>query len=257
MFLIFQGATRTYSKSNNTYSRDTILASPERSLKRPDQKRQDYVFNNHFSFRNLNKSSSPMSDDSIEYPSNKVVSNSNNQLNDLCLTPLKSIENLLSPFGINKKQLNSFDVTDGLLASTSSNSPLLKLENASNAGVMEDNTLVSSPANSKSNEWSDVINPHFFNTSPESRKFYNFGEQYKRTTATPVNNSKKINDNTILSKNNSLMYVCVIRFFILGTMTTWSGTKLKRPSFVVEKSHYKCSSKTLVMSKTKQKQCSK
>jgi len=102
--------------------RDTILKSPERSIKRPDQRRQDHVFNKHFNLKNPNNSSSSMSDDSLEKPSNKIIMNIS-QLNEFCLTPLKSTENLLSPFSV-KKQLNNFDgrmsidVTDGPLDSS-------------------------------------------------------------------------------------------------------------------------------------------
>jgi len=110
--------------------RDTILRSPERSIKRPDQRRQDHVFNKHFNFKNLNNSSSSMSDDSLEKPLNKIMMNIS-QLNDLCLTPLKSTENLLSPFSVQKQFNNfdgrmSFDVTDGLLDSSLSNYSIFK-----------------------------------------------------------------------------------------------------------------------------------
>lgn len=96
--------------------RDTILTSPERSIKRPYQTCQDYVFNNHFSFRNLNKSASPLSDDSLEKPLLEINVN-NSQSDDICHTPLKSTENLFSP--VSTQQSNSFydqlsvDITDG------------------------------------------------------------------------------------------------------------------------------------------------
>lgn len=108
----------------NVVGRDTILTSPERSVKRPDQRRQDYFFNNHFNFKNLNSSSSPLSDDSLEKPLMKIVAN-NSQFNEFCLTPLKSTENLISLFS-NKSLCNSsndqinIDVTDGILGSFSS-----------------------------------------------------------------------------------------------------------------------------------------
>jgi len=66
-----------------------------------------------------------MSDDSLENPSNKIIMNIS-QLNEFSLTPLKSTENLLSPFSV-KKQLNNFDdrmsvdVIDGPLNSSLSN----------------------------------------------------------------------------------------------------------------------------------------
>lgn len=124
--------------------RDTILTSPERSIKRPDQKRQDHVFNNHFNIKNLNKSSSSMSDDSLENPLKKIMVHSS-QLNDFCLKPLKSTENLLSPF--NSKQSDdinnalNFDVTDGNFASISSVSSPFKFEELLGSNITVQNTL--------------------------------------------------------------------------------------------------------------------
>jgi len=127
--------------------RDTILRSPERSIKRPDQRRQDHVFNKHFNLKNLNNSSSSMSDDSLEKPLNKFIMNIS-QLNEFCLTPLKSTENLLSPFSV-KKQFNnfdgqmSFDVTDGPFDSTLSNSSIFEPQDELTAA------LTYSPENQK------------------------------------------------------------------------------------------------------------
>lgn len=104
-------------KENFPLGRNTMLTSPERSFKRPDQRRQDHVFNNHFNLKNFNKSSSSMSDDSFENSKKKMIAN-DSLFNDFCITPLKSTENLLSPFNISN-QLNSFDVSDGPLASSS------------------------------------------------------------------------------------------------------------------------------------------
>ncbi|VVC38206.1 Hypothetical protein CINCED_3A000313 [Cinara cedri] len=107
----------------NILGRDTILTSPERSIKRPYQTCQDHVFNNHFSFKSLNKSSSPISDDSLEKPLVKLNVNKP-QLDDFCLTPLKSTENLVSHIGTIQKS-NSFydqlniDITDESFASSS------------------------------------------------------------------------------------------------------------------------------------------
>lgn len=117
----------------NILGRDTMLTSPERSIKRPYQICQDHVFNNHFSFKNLNNSSSSISDDSLEKPSIKIDVNYS-QINDFCFTPLKSTENLFSPIGTMQKS-NSFnkqlsvDITDGSLATTSLNSSY-KLEDS-------------------------------------------------------------------------------------------------------------------------------
>lgn len=71
-----------------------------------------------------------MSDDSLEKPSNKIFMNIS-QLNEFSLTPLKSTENLLSPFSVKKKLYNfddrmSVDVTDGPLDSSLSNPSILQ-----------------------------------------------------------------------------------------------------------------------------------
>lgn len=116
-------------KENFPLCRNTLLSSPERSIKRPDQRRQDHVFNNHFNFTNLNKSSSSMSDDSFENPKKKMIANDYSLFNDICFTPLKSTENLLSPFNISN-QSNNFDVTDGPLAFTSPNSMSFEFKDA-------------------------------------------------------------------------------------------------------------------------------
>jgi len=147
---------------NNVLGRDTVLTSPERSVKRPDQRRQDYVFNNHFNLKNLNSSSSPLSDDSLEKPIMKIISN-NSQFNEFCLTPLKSTENLLSPFS-DKNLYNSFDdqisfdITDGILASTSSNSSHFKSEDALTEAITY------TPKDIKSNESSINLCSRFMKT---------------------------------------------------------------------------------------------
>jgi len=147
---------------NNILGRDTILTSPERSVKRPDQRRQDYVFNDHFNLKNLNSSSSPLSDDSLEKPLMKIISN-NSQFNEFCLTPLKSTENLLSPFS-DKNLYNSFDdqinfdITDGILPSNSSNSSHLKSEDAFTAAITY------TPKDIKSNELSINLCSRFMKT---------------------------------------------------------------------------------------------
>lgn len=118
----------------NILGRNTILTSPERSIKRPYQTCQDHVFNNHFSLIHLNKSSSPMSDDSLDKPLIKINVDKS-ELNNFCLTPLKSTENLFSPNSTTQKS-NSFnnllniDITDGSFASTSLYSPSFKLEDS-------------------------------------------------------------------------------------------------------------------------------
>lgn len=197
---------------NNELGRDTILTSPERSVKRPDQRRQDYVFNNHFNFKNLNNSSSPLSDDSLEKPL-KMISN-NSQFNEFYLTPLKSTENLLSPFSAKSicdsfdSQI-SFDITDGILASNSPNSPCFKLEDEFTTNItctpknIMPNKLSIDVCNQfmktpevelkhevYSNFESDIVKPKLFvlpDFKPEVEQPSNFRHKCEWTTAQTIN----------------------------------------------------------------------
>lgn len=116
--------------------RDTILTSPEHSIKRPDQKRQDEYFNNHFNLKNLSKNSSLSDDDSLEKPF-KIIINNCTEINDFNLSPLQSTENLPSTFSTKKQhdkfdgQLN-LDFTDGSFTSSSPNSLKFKLKDSLN-----------------------------------------------------------------------------------------------------------------------------
>lgn len=110
----------------NILNRDTVFTISECSRKRPDKNRQDNVFNNHFSTQTLNQSFDFLSDDSLEKPV-KGLMDLSSPLNNFCLTPLKSTENLLSPFNISNKcksfgsQL-SYDNTDEVLTLFNSSS---------------------------------------------------------------------------------------------------------------------------------------
>lgn len=115
--------------NKNVLSRDTILSSPEHKPKRPNQRRHDYIFNNNFNSKYLNKSSSPLSDDSLE-SLKKCNFNNSHFINDLCLTPLKCYENYNSSFNV-KKECDSLDCTDGQFDLTSTNSLSSKLEDSS------------------------------------------------------------------------------------------------------------------------------
>lgn len=121
--------------NKNVLGRDTILSSPEHKSKRPNQRRHDYVFNNDFNSKNLNKSSSPFSDDSLEKTLKKCNIN-NSQLNEFCLTPLKCTDNFDSTSNV-KNEFNSFngslsfDCTDGPYALTSTNAFSFNLEESS------------------------------------------------------------------------------------------------------------------------------
>jgi len=115
----------------NTLCRDTILTSPQHSIKRPDHRRQDHVFNKHFNLQNLNKSSSSISDDSLE-KSFKNITINDLELYDINLTPLKSTENLISELNNHKEfdndLLNFNDTYDSPLSCTLLNSSQFKSE---------------------------------------------------------------------------------------------------------------------------------
>ncbi|CAI6348354.1 unnamed protein product [Macrosiphum euphorbiae] len=231
--------------------RDTILKSPERSIKRPDQRRQDHVFNKHFNLKNLTNSSSSMSDDSLEKPLNQMIMNIS-QLNEFYLTPLKSTENLLSPFSV-KKQFNnfdgqmSFDVTDAPLESTLSNSSIFEPQDELTAA------LTYTPENQKPtkvcvNLWNKFIK------SPED-ELTNGGTNVGVHTlnSQPFVSSSEVESNNFEQKCEWSPTHTIHK----RTMITWSGTKPKRPSFSIKYSpYYKCSPKTSMTSKNKVKQCS-
>jgi len=95
----------------NMFNHD-IVTNLDYNFKRPDKKFQDRAFNNHFNFENQN--CSPVSGSAQDHSLKKMVSNSS-PFNDFCLTPLKSFENILSPFSTPKK-CDGFDTIDESLA---------------------------------------------------------------------------------------------------------------------------------------------
>lgn len=110
------------------------LTDSDHSLKRPDKKRHDSVFNNHFELQNQNENCNLLSDDSLDEPP-KIMDSNNSLFNDFCLTPLKSSENILSPFSTSKL-CKSFDVTDENLGFTSFNtSPFQPIDASTGAKV--------------------------------------------------------------------------------------------------------------------------
>lgn len=93
------------------------LTDFDHSFKRKDKKCHDHIFNNHFDFENQNDKSIILSDDSLDDPP-KTMGINNSAFNDFCFTPLKSYENILSPFSTSK-QFKSFEQTDVNLGFTS------------------------------------------------------------------------------------------------------------------------------------------
>lgn len=195
--------------------RDTILTSPEHSVKRSDQKCRDEYFNNHFNLRNLSKSSSTMSDESLEKPF-KIIINNCTQINDFNLSPLQSTENLVSTSST-KKQSNkfdgqlSFDFTDGPFTSSSPNSLQFKLKDLLNDAITyspEKNESIQIPMQccnqfmktsknelntANSSFESDTINSKSFLSFPEVEEFPNSTQYHDWTsTHTPHHYTSKI-----------------------------------------------------------------
>lgn len=114
---------------NNMFGHDTIFAGTENDLKRPNKIYKYTAVNNPLNAQNANHNI--MSDDSLDESFNKLIS-TNSPFNDFCLTPLKSTENLLSPFNITNKCF-SFDIADENIAFNSFNTSPFKPIDASTA----------------------------------------------------------------------------------------------------------------------------
>ncbi|XP_050438518.1 protein abnormal spindle isoform X3 [Adelges cooleyi] len=242
------GEKENYPVTKRNICRDTLLISPERSMKRPDQQRQDHYFNSHFNLHN--KSSSPMSDDSLEKPIKLIPTHS--PFNDFCLTPLKNSENLLSPFSTTRKshsfeeQQLSFDIPDGASASTSLNS-LLGFKPIETSTVSK----VYTPEEKKPNRVSVNLLNIYEKTSEDGESNKASTTYIKEDVSTELNSSPTLS-NKINSSQCTTFYNSHYR-----SMITCSGSKPKRPSFVIKNSpYYKCSPKASAISKSKLKQYS-
>lgn len=110
---------------------DSILDNSNHDFKYPGTIHQDNIFVNNFNTQNQNKNNSLMSDDSLD-GSLKLIGSYNSPFKDFCLTPLKSTENLLSPFNATNK-CKMFDKTNGNLTFTSFNTSPFKPIDASTA----------------------------------------------------------------------------------------------------------------------------
>lgn len=190
------------------------------SFKRPHKNRQNQVFNNHFNFQNENKNCNIMSDDSLDEPL-KIVDIDNSPFNNFCLTPLKSTENLLSPFSISK-QCKSFDKTDEHLELTSLNTSLFQPIDASTGAKTytpeaKKSTRVSVNLCNKFDKTfkressttftKNIINSKTFK-SPEVEKSFDFSQnKIWRITPKMNNTSKK---NKILNALHFKIYIYLI-----------------------------------------------
>lgn len=114
---------------NNMNDYDTTFTSFEHCFKHLDGKYQYNAFSNHINTQN--KNCDIMTDDSLDESPKRLIS-SNSPFNDFFLTPLKSTENLISPFSTTKKS-TTFDIADENMAFTSFNTSPFKPIDASTA----------------------------------------------------------------------------------------------------------------------------
>ncbi|KAF0764759.1 protein abnormal spindle-like isoform X1 [Aphis craccivora] len=228
---------------NNMVNQDTIFISSDYGLKHADKNHQSTTINNLFNTQSAN--CDIMTDDSLDESLNKLIS-TNSPFNDFFLTPLKSTENLLSPFSTTKKCIN-FDIADENTAFTSFNTSPFKPIDASTGAktytpdnrkptrisvnlcekfkeIPKDNSNIDSTTFIKN------ISPNQFALPLKVEQSFNISQNQERTTTqTPMHHTKIIS----------------------------SSTKPKRPSFVLKNSpYYKCSPKSSMISKNRLKQYS-
>lgn len=97
------------------FKQDSILTSPKCCFKFSNNNPTDVIADKHFN--NSNDNDNLISDNSLEVCSNKMSRNIL-EINDFCLTPLKSTENLLSPFSTTKN-INDSNLFDANLSLSS------------------------------------------------------------------------------------------------------------------------------------------
>ncbi|XP_022160068.1 protein abnormal spindle-like isoform X2 [Myzus persicae] len=224
---------------NNMIDHNTTFTS----FKRSDKNRQYTTFNsNHIHTQNTN--CDIMTDDSLDESLIKLT-NTNSPFNDFFLTPLKSTENLISPFSTTKKCI-SFDKADENMGFTSFNTSPFKPIDASTAAKVytPDNRKPTRVSVNLCEKFEDIPknklnidNKTFIkNISPKQSALPTKGEQ-----------SFDISQNHEWSTRTPMHHTRIIS----------SSTKPKRPSFVLKNSpYYKCSPKSSMISKNRLKQYS-
>lgn len=180
---------------------DSILTSPECSFKFSNKKSTDY--------NDPNDNDNFMSDDSLDTCSNIMLSN-NLAFNDFCLTPLKSTENLLSPFSTTKN-IKDYNLTDDNLSLSLLNntSPFKPIESSTAAKTYspEDrkptrisvnlcNKFEPSPNNDLNNVNTtfikDTIDPKLFKSSEKVEECSNLEQNHEWTALIKSKDKKYI-----------------------------------------------------------------
>lgn len=163
------------------FDQNNMFTSPIQRL------RHDYM---KFSNNDFNKTNGNLncSFDSLNEPLKKPV-NHYSPFNDFCLTPLKSTENLLSPFSTTSKS-NSFKTTDLDLPSISFNTSIFKPIEASTAGKIIEFTP---PEERKPNRISVNLNKIFKeNSDNDSNKPNKTYTKELESFMTPPNDEKSV-----------------------------------------------------------------
>lgn len=246
---------------------DSILDDSNHDFKHPGFKYQDNTFFDDFNTQNQNKNNIVMSDDSLD-GSLKLIGSYNSPFKDFCLTPLKSTENLLTPFNATNK-CNKFDKTNDNLAFTSFNTSPFKPIDASTAAKdrTPDERKPTSVSVNLYNKFEEItknevkennatfnkdIITHSYITPPKTEQSFDIKQNQGWSSAriTLHHSSKTI------YKNSVLLYIRIVCIFFFTELM--SCKKPKRPSFVIRNSPiYKCSPKSAKMSKNRLKQYSK
>lgn len=146
----------------NVFGQEHIFTSPSKMIQKfrhADNKFQ----NNDINYINITNDNLNCSLDSLDEPLNKSI-NRYSVFNDFCLTPLKSTENLISPFSITSKS-NSFNTTNIDLTSISFSTSTFKPIEASTADKMYEYTP---PENRQPNRVSVNLNNLFEENSKDN-----------------------------------------------------------------------------------------
>ncbi|XP_026817930.1 protein abnormal spindle-like isoform X2 [Rhopalosiphum maidis] len=225
---------------NNIVSQDQIFTSSEYSLKHSDKNYQSTTFNNPLNTQSANYDI--MTEDSLDESLNKLIS-ANSPFNDFFLTPLKSTENLLSPFSTTKKCI-SLNIAD---ENTSFNTSPFKPIDASTAAK------IYTPDNRKPTRIS-VNLCEKFEEIPENK--FNIDDTTFTKNINPNKSALplKVEQSFNILQNHEQS---TTRTPMHHTRIISSNTKPKRPSFVIKNSpYYKCSPKSSMISKNRLKQYS-
>lgn len=216
-------------------SQDTVFTSPDHSSKHPDKNFQDFVFNKHFKIGKMN--SCFMREDSLNEGQQKM-GNIISPLDNFCLTPLKSCENLLSPVSSTYKSIGvGTPPNKNVIVATSPFKP----KNTSTIAKMY------SPEEIKPRKVSVNLCTKF-DFNEESELNNSSINLVKETIDLKLENQLEwtpIHTFHHSSKNLNYLIFCILYFIIIYYISGnfLNCTKLNSPSLAIKDSPYKCSPK--------------